>query len=284
MCNEVVRELDFAAQCAFARQHDYDGLEVAPFTLADDPTRMPPGRIAELRAIAKSEGTRISGLHWLLAAPAGLSITTTDPAVFDATGDAGRRLVDLCAGLGGAYVVHGSPKQRQLTPGDEARSRQQAMRYFTQVAQAASDAGVAYVLEPLSRIDTGLAASVEEAVAIVDQVAQSSFTTMIDCYAVAANGDDVVAQLDRWLPSGHISHVHFNDDNMGGPGQGGIDFGAVVQALARHAYRGQSAIEPFVCLPDGHECAAQSIAHIRKLEAIEIERCSGRQQAGGVGF
>lgn len=284
LCNEIVRELDFAAQCAFARQNGYDGLEVAPFTLATDPTRMPPGQIAEFRAIAKSEGTRIAGLHWLLAAPAGLSITSTDASVFDATCEAGKRLVDLCAGLGGTYVVHGSPKQRHLIESDAAGGRRQALSYFAQIAQAASDAGVSYILEPLSRKDTSLAACLDEAAAIVDLIDQPSFKTMLDCYAVAANGGDVVEELDLWLSRGRISHVHFNDDNMGGPGQGGIDFAGVLEALVRHGYDGESAIEPFVYRPDGPECAAASIAHIRKLETIEIQSHRERYHAGRIGL
>src|SRR4029077_17312211 len=37
LCNEVVRELSFERQCAFARAVGYDGLEIAPFTLGQDP-------------------------------------------------------------------------------------------------------------------------------------------------------------------------------------------------------------------------------------------------------
>ena len=35
--NEVVREMDFAAQCAFAAEVGYDGIELAPFTLGNEP-------------------------------------------------------------------------------------------------------------------------------------------------------------------------------------------------------------------------------------------------------
>lgn len=281
LCNEVVRELDFAAQCAFARDHGYDGLEIAPFTLADDPTRLPARRIAELRAIAASHGTRVSGLHWLLAAPAGLSITSLDQAAFDATCEAGRRLIDLCAGLGGTYVVHGSPKQRALVLGDEANSRLRATEFLSQMARAASDAGIAYILEPLSRQDTSFAAGIEEAIEIVDLIGSPSFQTMADCYAIAADGHDVAATLDRWLPLGRISHVHFNDDNMGAPGQGGIDFAAVVNALRRHNYLGETAVEPFVYLPDGANCAVAAIGHMRSLEAQANQRSARLQSAPG---
>ena len=34
LCNEVIREMDLSRQAAFAAALGYDGLEIAPFTLA----------------------------------------------------------------------------------------------------------------------------------------------------------------------------------------------------------------------------------------------------------
>ena len=35
LCNEVVREMAFPQQCAFAAAVGYEALEIAPFTLCD---------------------------------------------------------------------------------------------------------------------------------------------------------------------------------------------------------------------------------------------------------
>lgn len=267
LCTEVVRELDFRGQCAFARAAGYDGLEVAPFTLAADPTALPDRRIGELRRIADGEGIAIAGLHWLLAEPAGLSITSPDAAVSRATREAGRRLVDLCAGLGGSYLVHGSPGQRRIEPGHEKESREQALAYFAATAEAASAAGLRYVIEPLARVDTGLVNTVDEALDLIARIGSPALATMIDCYAASANDEDVPALLDRWLPTGAIFHLHFNDDDRRGPGQGGIDFAAVLKVLKSHDYAGATAVEPFVYAPDGQACAARAIGYLRGLEA-----------------
>src|SRR3546814_11740974 len=81
LCNEVLRDLPFARQCAYAAGPGYDGLEIAPFTLADDPRTLTERQIAEPRSLAADNGITITGLHWLLLAPDGLSITDADPAV-----------------------------------------------------------------------------------------------------------------------------------------------------------------------------------------------------------
>ena len=77
LCNEVLAPRDFPAQCAFAAAVGYDGLEVAPFTLADDPLALSAARIDAVRSAAADAGVAITGLHWLLVKPEGLSITSS---------------------------------------------------------------------------------------------------------------------------------------------------------------------------------------------------------------
>ena len=81
LCNEVLQPLPFAQQCKLAADLGYDGLEVAPFTLAEDPMRLSDADAVQLRRIAQDHGLEIFGLHWLLVAPAGLSIVSDDAAV-----------------------------------------------------------------------------------------------------------------------------------------------------------------------------------------------------------
>ena len=82
LCNEVLQPMPFARQCEFAAAVGYDGLEVAPFTLADEPHLMSgEERIAIRRAVADA-GLAVTGLHWLLVAPKGLSITNPDAALW----------------------------------------------------------------------------------------------------------------------------------------------------------------------------------------------------------
>ena len=42
LCNEVLQPMPFAQQCAWAAAAGYDALELAPFTLADDPQTLTP--------------------------------------------------------------------------------------------------------------------------------------------------------------------------------------------------------------------------------------------------
>ncbi|HWK68173.1 MAG TPA: sugar phosphate isomerase/epimerase family protein [Rhizobiaceae bacterium] len=265
LCNEVVRELDFRAQCAFARAVGYDGLEIAPFTLGAAPHDLSAPMIREFRSVAHGEGMPVAGLHWLLAAPEGLSITTADDAVWRRTVEIGRRLVVLCAELEGRYLVHGSPGQRRLEAGKEIDGRDRAVAYFAAMAAEAEKAGVAYLVEPLARQDTAFINSVDDALGIVRTVGSPALGTMIDCYATAVDGGNVAALLRRWLPEQAVGHIHFNDANRRGPGQGDLDFAPIVDVLQEFGYRGAIGIEPFVYEPDGMACAARAIGYVRGL-------------------
>ena len=271
LCNEVVRDLRFEEQCALARALGYDGLEVAPFTLGHQPHRLAAVRRRQLRRIAEDHGLVITGLHWLLLVPEGLSITGRDESVRLRTLDVMRRLIELCHDLGGGYLVHGSPKQRPVDP-NEARETAlgRAADAFAGVAGDAEAAGVAYLIEPLARTETQIVNTVEEAVEIVRRIGSPAVRTMIDVSA-AANTEDaaVPALVERWLPEGLIGHVHLNDPNRRAPGQGTLRFGPILDVLRRLDYGGWCGVEPFVYEPDGATSAARAIGYLRGLLEAE---------------
>ena len=268
LCNEVVRDLDFAAQCALAASLGYDGLEVAPFTLdAEAPHLLPASRRVALRRFASDAGTAITSLHWLLLAPAGLSIASADATLRTRTLDVMERLVGLAADLGASILVHGSPGQRRVMADGDAARAEEAM---AKAGDFAARHGVTYCVEPLDAGQTNWCTSVAEGAAIVDRIGNPALRTMLDtCSAGNGESESVVALLERFVPTGVIAHVHFNDRNKRGPGQGGDRFGPVLSALKRCGYTGFAAVEPFDYVPDGPTSAARAIGYLRALEETQ---------------
>ncbi len=268
MCNEVVRELEFAAQCDLAAELGYDGIELAPFTLGPNPHRLAAERVAALRRAVTDAGIRVGALHWLLVAPEGLSITSADSDVRRATRDVIDGLVTLCAELGGRVLVHGSPKQRELPEGPgRSGAIERAKEAFAWAGEAARAAGVTYCIEPLSSQETEFVTSLAEAVAIVDEIDVPALRTMIDCRAARRSEREAVEDLiARYVPSGHVRHVHVNDRNARAPGQGDDPFAPVIAALRVVGYAGDVGVEPFVYEPDGPTTAARAIGYLRGIE------------------
>jgi D-psicose/D-tagatose/L-ribulose 3-epimerase len=272
LCNEVLQPMPFEAQCDYAAALGYDGLELAPFTVSSEPHLMPSAARARIRAAASQSGIVITGLHWLLVAPAGLSITSADSNLRARTVDVMRGLIDLCADVGGSVLVHGSPAQRKIPTGDSlATALARATECFAAVADHARAAGVCYCIEPLARPETDLINTLDEAIAVVDAIGHPNLRTMIDCSAAGQMEADPVAHLiERGLRSGHVAHIQVNDPNRRGPGQGSARFAEVFAALKRNRYAGVVAVEPFQYVPDGAGAAARAIGYVRGLmEASE---------------
>jgi hypothetical protein len=151
LCNEVIAPMPFPQQCEYAAKLGYDGLELAPYTLSEEPHRLGAAQVAAARSAAQDAGIAITGLHWLLVKPAGLSISARDDATRRRTVDFMLSLIDLCAALGGRYLVHGSPQQRRIDPGETREAALgRAQETFAAIAGRAQKAGVLYCIEPLS--------------------------------------------------------------------------------------------------------------------------------------
>ena len=170
LCNEVIAGLPFAQQCELAAALGYDGLAPAPFTFSEDPTKLTPAEITQLRRAAADAGIAITGLHYLMKAPAELSITTADPAVRAHSIAVMRAMCGLCAELGADSGARLAPISACWSRGDEENSRKRGIECFAAVADAAADAGVTYCIEPLARNQTAFINTVAEAAAIVRQV------------------------------------------------------------------------------------------------------------------
>ena len=92
LCNEVLGGMPLEDQCELAALLGYDGLEIAPFTLAESPELITAAEARRLRGVVESTGLVVTGLHWLLVKPAGLSLTDPDASVRRRTLDVVTRL------------------------------------------------------------------------------------------------------------------------------------------------------------------------------------------------
>jgi sugar phosphate isomerase/epimerase len=268
LCNEVLREHPLAEQCRLAAAIGCNGLELAPFTLATDPSTLGEREAAECRRVASDHGLAISSLHWLLVQPPGLSIATPDAALHARTVALLERLIDFAAACGAQVLVHGSPAQRAPAP---TQSRADALARceaaWTRLAERAQRARVTYCIEPLSKAETPLINTLAEAAAVVDRIGSPALRTMFDLSAAAQTESGApAAVLARYLASGHVAHVQLNDGNRRGPGQGGTPVAPVLRVLHDAGYDGWVALEPFDYHPEPLACAAASAAYVRGIE------------------
>jgi len=263
ICNEVFEGWDFARTCRFVKQTGYEGIEIAPFTLAPRPGDISSSQRAEYRRIMADEGLAFVGLHWLMVSPPGLHVTTPDAELRSRSWDHIRELIDLCADLGppGGVMVFGSPKQRGTTGGS---SREEATaRYvdgLASVAPFAEQRQVCLLVEALPRNQTDVVLSLDEAASIVKQIGSPAIQTMFDTH----NAVDEVEPHDALIKKHFavIRHVHVNEINGGHCGTGDYDFKPVLRALAELNYPGWISLEAFLFAPGPERIARESLAYL----------------------
>jgi sugar phosphate isomerase/epimerase len=268
ICNEVFEKWPFADACRAIRKAGYTGIEIAPFTLSDDPNSLSADQRREYRRAMEAEGLTFVGLHWLLMAPKGLHVTTPDEAVRRRSWEHVRRLVDLCADLGpDGVMVFGSPKQRSTTGGSTpAEATQRFIAGLESVAPHAAERGVTILVEALPKRDCDVVTSLDEAARIVRQINNPAVRTMFDTHNAVEEVERHDVLVDRYFDL--IRHVHVNEMDGRHPGTGDYDFKPVLRVLKRRGYTGWISLECFDFSFGAEKIAADSL---RYLEA-EIAR------------
>src|SRR3954451_858118 len=127
ICNEVYKDWNFREACRSIRRIGYTGIEIAPFTLAEEPSTITQEQRREYREAMAEEGLTFVGLHWLMVSPKGLHVTTPDKPLRERSWLHIRHLIDVCADLGpNGVMIFGSPQQRSttggLTPGEARKN------------------------------------------------------------------------------------------------------------------------------------------------------------------
>jgi len=262
MCNEAFEGRPFAETCRAIRAAGYDGIEIAPFTLAERPSDITPAQRREYRDIMTSEGLAFAGLHWLMVSPKGLHVTTPNAGLRARSWQHIHELVDLCADLGPAGVmVFGSPKQRSTTGG---LTRAQATQNFTEglaaIAPHACTRGVTVLVEALPANQSDVVQTLDEAVAIVRTIASPAVETMFDIHNAIDETLPHDELVDRYFE--HIRHVHVNELDGRHCGTGSYDYKPVLDVLARRGYAGWISLEAFDFSPGAERLASESLRYL----------------------
>jgi sugar phosphate isomerase/epimerase len=254
-----------AEVCAVAKRLGYDGIEIAPFTLARSAEDVTSRQRKQVRQTIKDHGLETVGLHWLLVGPSGLHITTPDDAVWQKTRDYFSTLLDLCSDLGGKVMVLGSPKQRSIHPGQTTEGAwKRAVELLSSALDKAGKLGVTVCLEPLSPAETDFINTVSEGMKMVRQINHPNLKIHLDVKAMCSEPTPV-SDIIRSVRPEDIGHFHVNDPNLYGPGMGDVNYGPIAEAIKDIGYNGWLSVEVFKYDPDPETIARKSIEYLKSL-------------------
>jgi len=266
MCNEFCEGWSFGQVCELAADTGYEGVEIAPFTLADSIQDITPALRRELRETAARHRLQIVGLHWLLAGPQEFHLNSPDPAVRGRTIDCLKAEIELCADIGGRKLVIGSPRQRDVPAGQTYRQVwDRTVRTFRELALHAQGPGVCLCLEPLAPDETNFICTAAEARRMVEEVNRPAFRMMLDVKAMASEKEPMREIILSSAP--YLAHFHANDASKQGPGFGDTDFVPIAAALREAGYDGYVSVEVFDFSAGPEKIARESLRYLREAFA-----------------
>jgi len=243
VCNELFGDVAFRNACRKVASYGFEGIEIAPYTLQENPRKIGSKEAKGIKRIINDSGLRFVGFHWLLRAPEGLHITTPDAPVRRKSWDFLKFLIDLCHELGGGSMVLGSGKQRTT----KGISKEEALSYFGEglkaMARLAEGSDVKVLVEVLPSRVTDVVNTLREAKELIEEVGSPAIRSMFDFH----NCDDEDKPWDQLIDeySGIIEHVHFNEIDGNYPGSGHSDFLPAFRALRDRDYKGWISLEIF---------------------------------------
>ncbi len=174
--------------------------------------------------------------------------------------------IDLAAAVGSPAVCVASGTALPGNP--PARAYDRLLSSLREIAEYAGANGVAVGVEFEPEL---LVESVDDALALVDDVGHQAFGVNLDLGHAAVTGEDPADAVRRC--AGHITGVHL-EDIPGGvdgthyhtvPGEGDIDFGPVFDALDDVGYDGFVTLELYTYPDRPDEVARESLRHLRQF-------------------
>jgi sugar phosphate isomerase/epimerase len=264
ICNETFQGWEWEPTCRFVSDAGYNGIEIAPFTLARDARTLSPEDRRRIRKTAEERGLPITALHWLLVSPEGLHVNSPNPDIREETVAYLEALVDFAGDLGAGTMVFGSPKQRRI---DERISRDQAELWaeatVRRLIPRLEARNVRLAMEPLPPPEADLWLTADETWAFVERIGHPSVGLHLDVKSMCAEGDpvDVIRQYGS-----RAFYFHANDANRRGPGFGDVDFRRVLRALDEAGYDGWVSVEVFDYSPDPETIATRSLETLKSSQ------------------
>ncbi len=245
----------FEEKLARASSLGYNGVEL----ITTDPGSL---ETQPLRSQLAANGLQVSAIaSGGMAFAAKLTLLNPDPSRAALARRRLDQMIDLASSLGTPVVTIGSFRGRAVK-GLE-RSRQELAEVLRRAGQRAAEYGVRLALEPLNRYEADLFHTAAETLAFVQELNNPAVGILLDTYHVNIEECSWTEPYREVMAAGKLFYAHLGDNNRLPPGQGLIDFPAILRTLREVGYDGWLSAE-LLPLPDLDSAAQLTAQSMRK--------------------
>ena len=210
ICNELFGKQSLEEVFETAARVGYNGVEIAPFTLAGSVTEIDTARRNHIRQLAEDYQLDITGIHWLFISPEGLYLNHPDDEIRAFTRQYLCDLIQFCGDIGGKVMVVGSPKQRDVLEDQTYEATWDRTKSVIESCLPVAEAhGVTICIEPLDHEQTNFINTPVEAAQMVREISHPNFRMIVDVRATLCQGEDVVAAIHK--VKDEMAYFHLND-------------------------------------------------------------------------
>lgn len=205
----------------------------------------------------------------------GVCLATTDVDRRAAALERLMRAVDLAAAVGASVIVGGIRGCLSGSEREQAKQRDAFHGALSRCATAAASAGVTLLLEPINRYETNFIRTAAEGLAVIETVGDDAIKLLLDSFHMnieeASPGAAVRSAGER------LGYLHLADNNRRAPGEGHIDFDALLVTAAEVGYRGP-AIAEILPVPDDETAARNAAAFWAMRSSTHADPASERRR------
>jgi len=134
-------------------------------------------------------------------------------------------------------------KTRLVSAEQKVQEKQWCQENLYQAIRRAEGLGVTLALEPLNRFETDMVNTVDQAIAIVDDLNSPYLKILLDTFHSNIEEKDIPASIIKL--GDRLVHIQANENDRGTPGTGHLDWLGIRDALRTIGYDGSLVIETF---------------------------------------
>lgn len=263
ICNDTYADRSCLEAATHAAECGYEGLELAPSTIWNDPSKT---TLQEAQALARGIqklDLEVIGFHWLLTGTDGMHLTHPDKSLQAKLIDYVTHLAQLCSTMGGKVMVWGSPAMRNLeSEWDKEEAEKRAVEALHTISTNIESLDVTLALEPLAKWETNYWTTADSTWETIQKVNHPNCRLHLDCKAMADESTPPEEIIKTHKD--HFVHFHANDPNLLGPGMGDMDLRGVGQTLRDINYNGWVSVETFKPGPGYEVIAEESLKFMKE--------------------